>query len=171
MDTQVDQVMFEIERKFLPSNDLAWRAAAHRAEHRVYITQGYLLIDDKRGIGRVRINRNMTGDFIDGRLEMKLHPTALGAPELPPTMLDEKTAKHCLSLATGGVVEKFRHYIRHGRLVFHVDQFVGRHAPLVLIELEHKNAARITRAALPRWVGTEVTGDLQYNNVALAQRT
>lgn len=170
MDTKQRKVVFEIERKFLPTSDLAWRTASVKAEHRVYITQGYLLIDDKRGIGRVRINRNMTGDFIDGRLEMKLHPTERGAPELPPTMLDEKTAEHCLSLATGGAVEKFRHYIRHGRLLFHVDQFVGRHAPLVLIELEHKNAAKITRASLPGWVGEEVTGDRQYDNVAIAQR-
>jgi adenylate cyclase len=165
-----DQVVFEKERKFLPNGDEGWREAAKSAEKCPFITQGYLLIDPARGISRVRINCNSDGQFLDARLEVKLHPTDQGAPELPPAKLDEKAAMQCLELATGGTVQKFRHYIRHGDLLFHVDQFIGRHAPLVIIELEHEDPASIKRDMLPPWVGDEVTGDRQYNNVAIAQR-
>jgi len=85
-------------------------------------------------------------------------------------MLNEMGAKQCLEHASGGVVEKFRHYIHYGSLLFHVDQFIGRHAPLVVIELEHEDPASITRKMLPIWVGKEVTGNRNYNNVAIAQR-
>lgn len=164
------QVEFEKERKFLPHDDEGWREAAKMAEACPFITQGYLLIDPARGISRVRINRTTEGRFLDARLEVKLHPTDQGAPELPPAKLDETTAMQCLGLATGGVVEKFRHYVRHCDLLFHVDQFVGRHAPLVIIELEHEDPTSITRDMLPLWVGEEVSGDRQYDNVAIAQR-
>lgn len=170
MDDQSGKVEFEKKRKFLPNDDEGWREAAKNAIKCPFITQGYLLIDPDRGISRVRINRTTDFKFLDARLEVKLHATDDGAPELPPVYLDEETAELCLSLAKGGVVMKFRHYIPHGNLLFHVDQFVGRPAPLVIIELEHTDPASITRDMLPAWVGEEVTGNRDYNNVAIAQR-
>lgn len=170
MDGQQMQVEFERERKFLTKDDEGWREAAKQAVRCLYITQGYLLIDSKRGICRIRINRDSQGRFTEARLEVKLHATDQGAPELPPAYLSEKAALDCLSLAKGGVIEKFRHYVRHGNLEFHVDQFVGRQAPLIIIELEHADPASITRDMLPDWVGEEVTGNRDYNNVALAAR-
>lgn len=164
------QVEFEKERKFLPGSREFWTDETDRVEKCLYITQGYLLIDPVRGISRVRINSDSEGKFIDARLEVKLHATDEGAPELPPAYLTEEVAIQCLGLAKGGAIAKFRHYVRYGELLFHVDQFVGRHAPLVIIELEHENPASITRDMLPPWVGDEVSGDPQYNNVAIAQR-
>lgn len=164
------QIVFEKERKFLLNGDELWRKAARVGVQCLYITQGYILIDPERGICRVRINFDTDGRFRDAKLEVKLHATDNGVPELPPTDLSETAAMDCLKLARGGVIHKFRHYIRHGNLEFHVDQFVGRHASLVIIELEHEDPASITRAMLPSWVGEEVTGNRDYDNVAIAQR-
>jgi adenylate cyclase len=165
-----DQVEFEKERKFLPDDDIRWREAAQEAVRCLMITQGYILIDPERGICRVRINRDIDGRFCDARIEVKLHATDDGAPELPPANLDETAAMKCLSLARGGVIEKIRHFVRCGTLEFHIDQFIGRHALLVIIELEHTDPSSITPAMLPPWVGEEVTGNRQYDNVTIAQQ-
>lgn len=164
-----EEIVFEKERKFLTRNDESWREAAEQAEKRIFITQGYILIDPERGIGRVRINRTAEGKFLNAKIEVKLHTTDKGAPELPTTDLDEATAMQCLIFTKGTVVEKIRHYVRHGELLFEIDEFLGRHHPLAIIELEHDDPTSITRTMLPVWVGKEVTGNRNYDNVALAQ--
>jgi len=164
-----DEIGYEKELKFLPRGG-DWRVAARQAERRVLIEQGYVLIDPQHGVSRVRINRTPEGQFLKAGIEIKLHPTDRGAPELPVASLNEVMAQQYLEFARNRVVKKLRHYIRIGGLLFEIDEFIGRHAPLVVIELEHNDPSSITRAMLPDWVGEEVTGDPQYSNAIIAQR-
>jgi adenylate cyclase len=65
-------------------------------------------------------------------------------------------------------VEKVRHYVEYGGRVFEVDEFLGENAGLVVAELELESAdAAFER---PDWLGTEVTDQLRYYNLALAER-
>ena len=160
---------FERERKFLLASD-AWKKIP--ASKVLCIDQGYLLIDPERGICRVRLNYTMPGmDFESARLEVKLHATSQGVPEISGEDLSKMTALKYREFCASRIVVKFRHYIDHNGLMFHVDDFVVRGTePLVLIELEHEDPTSIQRRMLPAWVGKEVTGNHYYDNVAIAQR-
>ena len=48
-----------------------------------------------------------------------------------------------------------------------VDVFAGRHAGLVLAEVELRSED--DKPSLPTWVGREVTGDAHYYNTSLAR--
>jgi adenylate cyclase len=64
-------------------------------------------------------------------------------------------------------VEKTRHLVRFGGLVWEVDIFEGANAGLVVAEVELERADQ--RIELPPWVGREVSGEARYLNSALAQ--
>ncbi len=65
-------------------------------------------------------------------------------------------------------LEKVRHDVTHGGLVWEVDVYEGVHAGLTLAEVELE--APDQAIALPDWVGEEVTHDLSYRSTALARR-
>jgi adenylate cyclase len=64
-------------------------------------------------------------------------------------------------------IEKVRHRVPIEGHVFEIDEFLGAHAGLVLIEVELSSEDE----AFPRpaWLGREVTGDGRYSNSWLAQ--
>ena len=47
-----------------------------------------------------------------------------------------------------------------------IDEFLGRHAPLVIAEIELDTPDQPFDR--PDWLGTEVTGDIRYANETLA---
>jgi adenylate cyclase len=146
----------EIERKFLVSSD-GWRAVATGSQR---IVQGYLseghdvtvrirVFDDKRAV-----------------LTLKTGGTALsrGEYEYDVPLAD---GRELMAHARPHVIEKVRHAVPFGGRGWEVDVFEGRHAGLVMaeIEMESEDAA----VQLPDWLGDEVTRNERYYNSALAR--
>lgn len=153
----------EIERKFrVVSED--WRQAASRSQR---MAQGYLndMASLREGRQQASVRVRIAGD----RAWLNLKSCELGSTrqefdyEIPVA-----DAEALLKLCTGGLVEKVRHYVEYGGRVFEVDEFLGENAGLVVAELELESAdAAFER---PDWLGTEVTDQLRYYNLALAER-
>ncbi len=141
----------EIERKFLVVGD-GWRG-----EGGIRLRQGYLNRDPERTV-RVRI--------AGGRAFLAIKGLTRGAVrsefeyEIPP-----REAEALLNLCEGAVLEKTRHVVPFGGFRWEIDEFHGRHAGLVLaeIELSHPDEA----FPRPPWLGREVTGDPRYFNSTL----
>jgi len=146
----------EIERKFLVRDT---RVLDGRKGER--ILQGYVAKESGAMSTRVRIRADC------GYLTLKgpHHGLARDEFEYPIPVAD---ALHILSQHCGNrIVQKTRYLIESGEHVFEVDVFEGRHAGLVVAELElpHEHAA----PSLPPWIGDEVTHDSRYGNFFLAQ--
>lgn len=145
----------EIERKYLAASD-GWRDEVRRT---VEIVQGYLHVDDHAEV-RVRIADDEAvltvkrGGPVFERAEVEV-PLGLEAAR---RLLDEAIV--------GRRVGKRRHLVNVGGLTAEVDEFVGDHAGLVLVEVELPTPDTPTPAAT--WLGDEVTGDRRYYNATLA---
>ncbi|WP_323015160.1 CYTH domain-containing protein [Devosia sp.] len=146
----------EIERKFLVRSD-GWKG---HVTGRKSLVQGYLSSHAKVTV-RVRIE-----DGRRGLLTLKGRPDGLARPEFEYEIPLED-ARDLMGLAEPHVVAKTRHLVPHGGLVWEVDVFTGRHAGLVLaeVELDRQDQAII----LPDWIGPEVSWDDRYNNASLAR--
>lgn len=59
-----------------------------------------------------------------------------------------------------------RYEVLHAGRMWHVDEFAGANAGLVLAEVELDHPAQAV--TLPDWVGQEVTSDERYHNSHLA---
>lgn len=64
------------------------------------------------------------------------------------------------------IVEKTRYRVPHGRVVFEVDVFSGRHAGLVIAEVELDHAEQTFDR--PEWLGDELSFDKRFSNYQLA---
>jgi adenylate cyclase len=111
---------------------------------------------------RVRIRDNAAAT-----LSVKSRSASLRRLELefPVSVLE---AEAMIPLRHGAVIEKVRHLVPHGDLTVEVDVFSGENAGLVIAEIELRDEHQ--EVALPEWIGTEVTGQLQYYNSALVLR-
>jgi len=151
----------EIERKFLVIND-DWRAAAHAV---IPMAQGY--INDMgaldRGDQKASVRVRIEGE--DAALNLKSRTLGRSRQEFeyPIPVAD---AHDLLALCVGGRIEKRRHLVHHGGLLWEVDEFLGDNAGLVVAEVELDDAEQAV--LLPPWAGAEVTDDVRYYNVALA---
>lgn len=146
----------EIERKFLVTSD-AWRAGAAG----VRLRQGYLSLDPARTV-RVRL----AGDKAWITVKGLTRGAARDEFEYPIPAADAQEMLDGLCTAS---LEKTRHKVRFGGNTWEVDEFHGRHAGLVLAEIEME--AEGATIAVPPWVGQEVTDDPRYYNSNLAQAT
>lgn len=149
--------MIEIERKYLVnSNDFK-----KHSNTKYYMVQGFLSSHPKRTV-RIRLKegkglltvKGLTSEDGTTRFEWET--------ELP---LDE--AKSLLSLCEEGIIEKYRYEIRHGALLFEVDEFLGANQGLVIAEVELSSADQFVER--PNWLGNEVTGDIRYYNSQLSK--
>jgi adenylate cyclase len=75
-------------------------------------------------------------------------------------------ARRLLALCGDLVVEKTRYELPSGDYTFEVDVFEGRHAGLVLAEVELPDAD--APVDIPGWVGAEVSGQRAYSNAYMA---
>jgi len=77
-------------------------------------------------------------------------------------------AEALIKLRQGSIIEKVRHVIPCGDLVWEVDVFSGDNFGLVIaeVELQHEHQ----HVELPSWIGAEITGQPQYYNSSLVQR-
>lgn len=145
----------EIERKFLVTNS-SW---ADNAGRPVSIRQAYVALTDRASV-RVRIKG---GDQAFLTIKSAAPTISRVEVEVPIPVAE---AEELLALRTGAVIEKQRHPVPHGGLVWEVDVFAGANAGLVIAEVEMPSADH--DVALPGWAGAEVTGDERYYNARLA---
>jgi adenylate cyclase len=150
-------VAVEIERKFLVAS-AGWRQSVASS---VRMVQGYLAETDSCSI-RVRL----AGD----RASLNFKGLTVGARrtefEYPIPLID---ARQMLELYCGDrLIEKVRHYTRHGEHVWEIDEFGGANEGLVVaeVELESEDEAIST----PAWLGEEVTHDPRYYNIRLVEQ-
>jgi adenylate cyclase len=151
----------EFERKFLVRAD-AVQSLFATAERVDDIEQAYFMQDDVRCV-RVR---QRGADWL---LTFKKATGDVGQSFEAERLIEESFAKEILPLCQLRV-SKRRHYVRLGEFTWEVDEFLDHNKGLVMAEVElidHEQSARLT-AALPDWVGREVTGDPRYFNTYLA---
>ncbi len=153
----------EIERKFLVTHE-GWRAAAHAV---IPMAQGYIndlgAMDrgEQKASVRVRIQGNTA------YLNIKSRELGHTRQEFDyPIPVDE--ARQLLALCVGGLVDKRRHLVNHGGLLWEVDEFLSENAGLVVAEVELQSADQVFEK--PAWAGAEVTDEPRYYNLALASR-
>ncbi|HXH02053.1 MAG TPA: CYTH domain-containing protein [Candidatus Competibacteraceae bacterium] len=146
----------EIERKFLVNGD-DWRAAVQRSEH---FRQGYLVSDAVRSV-RVRVAGTHAW--------LNLKSATVGRSrreyeyEIPVTDAEEMLDLLCRK----PILEKTRHFLEYGGLLWEIDEFEGDNVGLVLAEVELDSAGQEVR--LPPWAGQEVTDDVRYYSARLAE--
>jgi len=144
----------EIERKFLVQGT-AWRALAARSQH---LVQGYLLRAEAPAAAcsvRVRIG----GDAAWLSIKSALAGIERREYEYP---VPRAEAQAMLDEFCDSVIEKTRHYVRHGGLTFEVDEFLGDNAGLVVAELELKTTTQAFDR--PEWIGRDVSELARYYN-------
>jgi adenylate cyclase len=145
----------EIERKFLVRGD-GWRdgvTARHALE------QGYLVSGGATSV-RVRIY-----DGAQAKLTLKAGGVGRVRAEYEYDIpLDD--ARELLALCGSRTLTKVRHLVPAGALTWEVDVFSGRHAGLVMAEIELEDAEQAFDR--PDWLGEEVTEDERYYNSTLA---
>ena len=142
----------EIERKFLLRGD-DWRHGARGTR----IRQGYL-----SSLPTVRVRIKGESAF----LTIKSQADGLVRSEFEyPVPL--KDAEEMLELCQKPLIEKTRYEVRVEGRLWDIDEFYGENEGLILaeIELEHEHES----FARPAWLGEEVTNDLRYYNVCLAE--
>ncbi len=151
----------EIERKFLVTDD-GWRTAAHAV---IPMAQGYIndMAAMDSGAQKASVRVRIQGDA--AYLNIKSRELGHTRQEFDyPIPVDE--ARALLALCVGGLIDKRRHLVRHGGLLWEVDEFLGDNAGLVVAEVELQHAGQPVDK--PDWAGTEVTDQSRYYNLALA---
>ena len=146
----------EIERKFL------LKQLPEKLKHarRYVIAQGYLATEPAGRQVRVRKKgKTASLTFKVGRgaareeREIKLSPKQFAA----------------LWPATAGRrLRKLRYEIPWRNLLIEIDIYRGKHAGLVVAEVEFPDRATCRKFKPPAWFGREVTGEKRYSNVRLA---
>jgi len=146
----------EIERKYL----LKRLPEKLQRSRRYVIAQGYLATEPAGRQVRVRKKgKTASLTFKVGRgaareeLEIKLSPKQFAA----------------LWPATAGRrLRKLRYEIPWRNLLIEIDIYRGKHAGLVVAEVEFPDRVMCRKFKPPPWFGREVTGEKRYSNVRLA---
>lgn len=146
----------EIERKFLVVGE-DWR----RGSTAVPIRQGYLSSTPERTV-RIRLE--------GGRGVLTVKGLSIGAtrPEYEYAIPAADATEMLDRLCGKPLLEKTRWAVEHDGRTWHVDEFHGDNAGLVVAEIELARESEVV--ALPPWAGREVTGEDRYYNVNLARR-
>ena len=147
----------EIERKYLVSD----KSFLKLAEYSRKLKQGYMTDVNAEGtVFRVRIADDKAFLTVKGRQQ----GIARAEFEYPVPLAD---AQIMLETMCGTrVVEKTRYYLHYGKFLWEVDVFEGRHAGLIVAEIELESEE--TEFPLPPFVDMEVTNDFRYSNFSLS---
>lgn len=146
----------EIERKFLIRDD-GWRADVTHSER---LRQGYLVAERERSV-RVRVG--------EAGAEITIKGETRGATraEYEFAIPRDEGVEILETLCLAPILEKTRHYVKHGSKTWVVDEFHGTVDGLLLAEIEL--ASEDEPVAEPDWVGEEVTGDARFYNANLVR--
>lgn len=146
----------EIERKFLVVGE-SWRDGATSS---TVMRQGYLSSNAKATV-RVRI-------MDDARAVLTLKGAAAGISRAEyEYSIPVADARELLAMAQPHVIEKRRHEVPFGGLIWEVDVFEGQHEGLLIAEIELTSEHQTVE--LPDWIGAEVTHDDRFNNASLSR--
>ncbi len=145
----------EIERKFLVKGDYKKYVSKETK-----IVQGFLCTVPERTV-RVRIK----GD--KGFLTIKGIGNKSGASRYEwEKEISLEDAKDLMAICEPGVIDKTRYLVKaDGELIFEVDEFYGENEGLTVAEIELPSED--TKFSKPEWLGTEVTGQVDYYNSML----
>ena len=143
----------EIERKFLVAHG-GWRGSAPGQRY----CQGYL----SDGEVTVRVRRAGVRAF----LTIKGPSRGMVRPEFEYDVPVDQ-AEELFKLCRRPLIEKVRHEVPYAGLVWHVDEFTGANAGLILAEVELQHPQQ--PVTLPAWIGDEVTFDERYRNSHLVE--
>lgn len=146
----------EIERKFLvkclPHDLKRWR--------HFIIDQGYLATESA---GRqVRLRKTGSATSLTFKVGRGNHR------EEREIRLSPKQFEALWPGTAGRRLRKVRYEIPWDSVTIEIDTYRGRHAGLVVAEVEFPNTASCRRFKPPWWFGREVTGEKRYSNVRLA---
>lgn len=145
----------EIERKFLVTSE-EFKSLALSKTH---IKQGYLCSVPERTV-RIRIDGNKAFITIKGIGNSSGASRFEWEKEIPL-----KDAEALLTICEPGIIDKIRYKVKADNHFFEVDEFKGENEGLVVAEIELK--AEDENFDKPTWLGTEVTGKVQYYNSML----
>ena len=146
----------EIERKFL----VKWLPDGLKRLRSFVIEQGYLASESA---GRqVRLRKTGRGTSLTFKARRDTHR------EEREIKLSPKQFAALWPGTAGRRLRKVRYEIPWDHLMIELDVYRGRHAGLVVAEVEFPNRASCRRFKVPWWFGREVTGEKRYSNVRLA---
>ena len=146
----------EIERKFL----VQWLPDNLKRARHLTIEQGYLATESAGRQVRLRKTGNATSlTFKVGRGSHREEREVKVSPKQFATLWPGTAGRR---------LRKVRYEIPWGDLLIEVDVYRGRHAGLVVAEVEFPDTASCRRFEPPWWFGREVTGEKRYSNVRLA---
>ena len=148
----------EIERKFLVDAKKLVKLKLTGGER---ISQGYLSTDANKVV-RVRIKKNR------GFLTIKSANIGIVRQEFEYE-IPVNDAEEILKLCAPNLLKKVRYKIDYAGHVWEIDIFEGRHAGLILAEVEINSLDEFVK--IPDWVGEEVSNNPKYfnSNLVLAE--
>ncbi len=145
----------EIERKFLVKDD-RWRSLGVG----VLYCQGYISSEKERTV-RVRLIGNQGYLTIKGPVSSRVRSEF-------EYMIPVEDAEEMLQiLCDRPFIEKKRHKISLGDLIWEVDEFLGENQGLILAEVELKDPNQVIE--IPDWIAEEVSHDARYFNSNLVK--
>ncbi|HAO33575.1 MAG TPA: CYTH domain-containing protein [Candidatus Competibacter sp.] len=146
----------EIERKFL-IRDESWRQQVERS---ATMRQGYLTSDARCSV-RVRV----AGER--GFLNIKSGTLGIQRSEFEYPIPAAEAEEMLDTLCEQPLLEKTRHFVRHGQHLWEIDEFAGDNAGLIVAEVELRHPDELF--ARPDWLGEDVSQDIRYYNSQLAR--
>lgn len=145
----------EIERKFLVKDD-RWRSLGVG----ILYCQGYISSEKGRTV-RVRVIGNQ------GYLTIKGPVSSRVRSEFEYVIPVEDAKEMLQTLCDRPFIEKKRHKISLGDLIWEVDEFFGDNQGLILAEVELKDPNQMIE--IPDWIAEEVSHDPRYFNSNLVK--
>jgi adenylate cyclase len=146
----------EIERKFL----VKWLPDNFKRARHFVIEQGYLATESA---GRqVRLRKRGKATSLTFKVGRSSHR------EEREIKLSAKQFASLWPGTAGRRLRKVRYEIPWDSVMIEIDIYRGRHAGLVVAEVEFPDTASCRRFKAPWWFGREVTGEKRYSNVRLA---
>ena len=152
--SEVFALAVEIERKFLVDKRKL-RGLEFLTEEK--ISQGYLSTNPTV---RVRLKDDR------GFLTIKSRTKGISRLEFEYE-IPADDAKKLLRLCGRSVLKKYRRKVSYGGHIWEIDFFAGRHAGLILAEVELKSADEVVE--FPDWIAEEVSRDERYFNSNLVK--
>ena len=147
----------EIERKFMVQSEDRRRLSRSTKKLR----QGYLCIGAPAARAEVRIRCTPEHAFITVKGDGGLTRSEFEY-EIPLSDAEFMLVRFCVT----NIIEKNRHHVDLGDVVWEIDEYLGVHQGLVLAEVELAQTTQQVR--LPCWLGREVTDDPTFKNANLA---
>jgi CYTH domain-containing protein len=146
----------EIERKFL----LKQLPERLKQARRCVIAQGYLAAEP--GGRHVRLRKKGKTASLTFKVGRSAHR------EEREIKLSAKQFAMLWPATTGRRLRKLRYELPWRNLLIEIDVYRGKHAGLVVAEVEFPDRATCRKFKPPSWFGREVTGEKRYSNVRLA---